>query len=48
MVFMHDNAASHAARLTTKYIWPVFLPDMKKSFNGHAACSPDLNPIEYL
>ena len=45
-VFMHDNAPSHAARLTTSYLnkvvgkhgkimeWPQF--------------SPDLNPIENL
>ena len=39
MVFMHDNAPSHAARLTTEYLTSVFARHGKVM--QWPACSPD-------
>ena len=41
---MHDNAPSHAARITTEYLESVFARHGK--IMQWSACSPDLDPIE--
>ncbi len=45
-VFMHDNAPSHAARLTTGYLNKVVSRHGK--IMEWPPCSPDLNPIANL
>lgn len=45
-VYMHDNAPSHAARLTTEYLNHVFA--RYGNIMEWPPCSPDLNPIENL
>ena len=46
MVFMHDNAPSHIARLTSEYLNSVCARNGK--IMQWLACSPYLNPIENL
>ena len=44
MVFVHDNAPSHSARIATEYLESVFARHGK--IMRLQACSPDLNAIE--
>ena len=46
MLFMHDNAPSHVARITTEYLESVFARHGKTM--QWPAGSPNLNPIENL
>ena len=46
MVFKHNNAHSHAAKLTTEYLNIVFAINSK--IMQWPACSLDLKPIENL
>ena len=46
MVFMHDNAPSHSARIATEYLERVFARHGK--IMRWLACFQDLNPIENL
>ena len=46
MVFMHDNAPSHAAKLTSDILATVSLKCEK--LMTWPACSPDLNPIKNM
>lgn len=46
IIFMHDNAPSHAARATTSFLGSQgFVGETLMSW---PPCSPDLNPIEHL
>lgn len=46
LVFMHDNAPSHASRHTTDWLMKHGIKD--DQLMTWPPCSPDLNPIENL
>ena len=44
LIFMHDNAPSHAAKATTSFLASLGIKD--QTLMTWPPCSPDLNPIE--